>query len=386
MALLTRGELRKLIEAHERPCVSLYIPTERAGRRTRENPIRFKNVVNAARDALEQSGLRTAEVEDLLAPARELIQDSDFWRHQADGLAAFAGPGRFFSYRLPLHVEELSVVGEHFHIKPLLPFFSRDGRFYVLALSQNAVRVLEGTHWSVRHLDVRGMPRDLAEALRFDVQERHLQFHTGTGAVRAGGTHAAVFHGQGVGTDDDKVRIREYFRQIDAALHDILREEKAPLVLAGAESLLPIYRRANSYPHLVDEGIKGNPDRLSEQKLHDKAWPIVEPIFMAAQQEAAELVEQAMGTERASSDLEEVVQAAHHGRIHTLFVPLGIHCWGSYDEASDEVLVHEEGEVGDEDLFDQAAALAMLHGGTVYAVEPDGMPGEAAKVAALFRY
>ena len=216
MALLTRGELRKLIEAHERPCVSLYIPTERAGRRTRENPIRFKNVVNAARDALEQSGLRTAEVEDLLAPARELIQDSDFWRHQADGLAAFAGPGRFFSYRLPLHVEELSVVGEHFHIKPLLPFFSRDGRFYVLALSQNAVRVLEGTHWSVRHLDVRGMPRDLAEALRFDVQERHLQFHTGTGAVRAGGTHAAVFHGQGVGTDDDKVRIREYFRQIDA--------------------------------------------------------------------------------------------------------------------------------------------------------------------------
>jgi hypothetical protein len=30
-------------------------------------------------------------------------------------------------------------------------------------------------------------------------------------------------------------------------------------VLAGVEYLLPIYREANTYPHLLAEGIHGNP-------------------------------------------------------------------------------------------------------------------------------
>ncbi len=386
MALLTGEALEKLIDAHGGLCVSLYIPTERAGSQTRQNPIRFKNALYAARDALEGRGMQRREVEQFLAPARELLEDSDFWQQQADGLAAFVAPGLFSSYRLPLEVEQLSAVGEHFHIKPLLPFFSRDGRFYILALSQNAVRVLEGTHWSVRHLDVRGMPASLAEALRFDVREKHLQFHTGTGQTRGGGTGAAIFHGQGVPKDDEQDRIREYFRQIDAALHEALGGQQAPLVLAGAESMLPIYRKANSYPHLVEHAVRGNPDRLNEQELHDRAWPIVEPVFMQAQREAAGFLEAALGTERASTELKQAVPAAHHGRVDTLFVALGVHRWGSYDADSDAVTEHAEGEVGDEDLLDQAAAQVLVHRGAVYAVEQEEMPGDGYDVAALLRY
>lgn len=33
-----------------------------------------------------------------------------------------------------------------------------------------------------------------------------------------------------------------------------------PLVLAGVEYLLPIYRRANTYPYLLDGGVTGNPE------------------------------------------------------------------------------------------------------------------------------
>jgi hypothetical protein len=41
------------------------------------------------------------------------------------------------------------VVTDRFHIKPLLPLLSGDGRFYVLALSQSEVRLLQGTRYSV---------------------------------------------------------------------------------------------------------------------------------------------------------------------------------------------------------------------------------------------
>jgi hypothetical protein len=51
------------------------------------------------------------------------------------------------SYRLPLPFEQLVVISDDFHLKPPLPFFASDGRFYILALSQNQVRLLEGIRY-----------------------------------------------------------------------------------------------------------------------------------------------------------------------------------------------------------------------------------------------
>ena len=41
-----------------------------------------------------------------------------------------------------------------------------DGIFYVLALSQNEVRLLQATRHSVREIDLTGVPQSMAEALR----------------------------------------------------------------------------------------------------------------------------------------------------------------------------------------------------------------------------
>jgi hypothetical protein len=58
----------------------------------------------------------------------------------------FSAPDVFRHYRLPFPFQEFVVVTERFHVKPLLPLLSGDGQFYLLALSQNGVRVLQGTH------------------------------------------------------------------------------------------------------------------------------------------------------------------------------------------------------------------------------------------------
>ena len=44
-----------------------------------------------------------------------------------------------------LHFDELMVVAPGFHVMPLLALLTGDGLFYVLALSQNQVRLLAGT-------------------------------------------------------------------------------------------------------------------------------------------------------------------------------------------------------------------------------------------------
>ncbi|MCE2703319.1 MAG: hypothetical protein LW859_39355 [Anabaena sp. 49633_E8] len=55
---------------------------------------------------------------------------------------------------------------------------------------------------------------------------------------------------------------------VDSALHKKLRGEKAPLILAGVEYLLPIYRQANTYPYLAETGITGNAEILKMQELN----------------------------------------------------------------------------------------------------------------------
>jgi hypothetical protein len=49
------------------------------------------------------------------------------------------------------------------------------------------------------------------------------------------------------------------------------------------------------------------------------------------------------------------------------------------------ICLHEEAELGDQDLLDFAAVHTLLNGGTVYAVEPGRVP-DGALLVAIFRY
>jgi len=387
MDLVTRDDLRTLVETAGEPCVSIYMPTHRMGRETQQDPIRLKNLLEQARGQLRASDIDVLAARELLAPAEKLLSSGLFWQHQSCGLALFIASGVFHRYRLPLEFEPLALVGERFHVKPLLPFFSANGRFYVLALSQGEVRLFQGTAYTASEIDLDQAPGGLAEALRYDDPEKQLQFHTSTRTPGAVGDRPATYHGQGVSQDDQKTNLLRYFNKVDQGVYPLLRDERAPLVLAGVEYLLPIYRQANTYPHLVDEAILGNPETLSAADLHRRAREIVQPLSEDEVRQARERYRAlaGVGDEQALSDPETVVAAAYYGRIDTLFVALERHLWGTFDVPSNTMQVHKERQTGDVDLLDLAAEQALLHDGTVYAVQPGEMPGKA-RVAALLRY
>lgn len=383
MKQLSRGELEALMQRREGPCVSLYAPMVKAGPETQQNAIRFKNLVRKASDLLAAHGLSPKQAEALLAPAVDLLDDTPFWQHQSDGLAMFLTDGFSRYYRVPVEVRELALVEDRFHLKPLLPMLSGDGRFYVLALSQKRARLLEATRHSVREIDLGDLPTSLDEAVGYEVEETHIQYHTGTKTARAG--DSPVYHGQGGGEDDAKVEIRKFFGLLDRGVSALIGDKSAPLVLAGVEFLFPIYRQASSYPELVEGGISGNPDELTAEELHERAWPVVEPVFTRSQESAADRYGELAGTGHASSQLEEVVTAAADGRVETLFVALGTRRWGSFDPEGRRVELADHDGPGHEDLVDFAAIQTLLKGGRVFAVPPEQVP-EQAPVAAVYRY
>ncbi|MBI4181107.1 MAG: hypothetical protein HY528_04175, partial [Chloroflexi bacterium] len=253
MDKLSRDELKILLEKQSGAggSVSLFMPTYKSGSEIRQNPVRLKNLLHKAEEHLAAVLPRSVEARRFLMPVQQLLSDKLFWQHPGDGLAIFLSQDVFRHYFLPLNFEELVVVGNRFHIKPLLPLFSGDGRFYVLALSQNDVKLLQGTRYGTKEIDLAGIvPQSLAKVLKYDGPERTLQSHAGAPGK---GRESSVFHGQGLG-DVAKKNILGYFQKIDKGLHhEILKEENAPLIVAGVNYLHPIYKEANTYQHLFDK-------------------------------------------------------------------------------------------------------------------------------------
>lgn len=378
MELLRSEQLRSLLEDAAGPCVSIFLPTHRRGVQTKQGAIRLKNLLKDAEKQLSAHNLRAAETRELLDQAQKLCENTGFWQYQSDGLALFSSREKFLYFRLPLQFEELLVVTDRFHVKPLMRMFTEDGRFYLLTLSKNDVRFFQCTRYGVRETPLpAGTPKSLGELSQLAGIERQLQVHSAGVSTK--------LHGHGARTQDSKQELLEFFRLIDKGVREVVRDDRAPLVLAGVEYLFPVYREANAHPQLISAGVPGNPEGRRPEDLQADAWRVVEPHLLKTRREAASRFEEYADTARASNDPEEVVPAACQGRVEQLFAAVGRQQWGSFNSETQKVSISSEHQLGDQDLLDLAAIQAFLHGGAVYAVDPSEVPG-GGTLAAVFRY
>lgn len=397
MSLLPRKDIEPLLRTSGGPCVSIFLPTFRAGGERVQNPIRLKNVLRGLTERLEKDwGMRSPEADEFLAPVTRLLDDNSFWLHQSDGLALFRSPDLFKTFQLPVKMNELAVVERRFHLKPLLPLLSGDGdgHFYILALSQKSIRLMSGSRFGIQEIDLKkhGVPTNF-EAELGDLERLPTQFQPGGSSKSphrfSMGKGAPVFAAHGTAEDDFDADLRNFFERFDDALGRLDIERKAPVVLAGVEYLLPIYRdAATTLQHICEEALTGNVDLVKPDDLHAKAWEIVEPVFLAERRKAAERFGELIGTGRSSSDLNEILPAAHEGRVESLFVARGVRVWGKYrnDARNVEFQLAQEGQRnGNEDLLDLAAVQTYLHSGKVFVVDQQDVPDGRA-VAAVFRY
>lgn len=383
MAFFTRNQLRELIETRSSECVSIYLPTHRAAPDSHENPIRFSNLLGQAEHQLRDAGLKSATVKALLEPAAALKGDTHFWTHQRDGLAVFVAEDFFRTFRLPRSFREKAAVDDHFHVAPLLPALQNNGRFHVLAVSQKSCRLFSGDRDQFEELVVESLPDDLKSALGWS-RERQLNLHSMQHRPHhRSGDDTAMYHGH-----DDETKhqadLAAYFRKVDAALKKALNGDDAPVVFAGVESSFPAYCDVSSLKQLVDTPLTGNPDDLSEQELHRKAWAIVEPLFLASQQERLDAYRGREVHGTATDDLPTILSAARDGLVETLLVRAGASQWGTFSDESGSTIQNNVQQDGDVDLIDLATLRTLSTGGEVLVFETDELPNECA-VAALLR-
>lgn len=386
LEIVTRAELRSLLEDSRTPALSISHPTERIAVEPEQNSLRLKNLLPEAERRLLEHGLRKPEAQELLEPLRHLLHDGEFWRHQLDGVVFFVAPGFFRHYRLPYRVEETVVVGDRFHTKNLLLALA-DGHYYILSLSQSSVRFVRATKWGAEEIDLSGLgiPRSIDEALQYDDLQKPEMSHHPSAPERGTLGQRHQFHGHGDVGEEQKTMIRRYFSGVERGLSKLLATENAPLVLVGVQYLHPLYRFASDYRNIAEKGLEGNFDHLTPGELQERTWPLVQPQFYKQLQDAKERFLSLVTRGQGSTDLAAILEAAYAGRVDSLFVLKGEQVWGTFDPTGGGMQVKEEPRKGDVDLIDLACSLSLTREGKVYMCEIADMPVHA-KIAALYRF
>ena len=301
-----------------------------------------------------------------------------FWAHPAEGLVLLGDHGGVRRYWVPEPMPEIAVVGRTRYIKPLLPLLAGDGSFYVLELHQGGVRLHQGSRFGLREIPLHVVPASAKELShdsgdRRDVEGRSVS-HGGGGTIWFGGAHE----------EGTKERAERYFRVVDTAVLEQLHGSNAPLVLAGLEWLIPLYKEANRHPHLIDEGVPIDTASLEVHELHRRTWAIVQPTFARGQRQTEERHAALRGTGRSAKILSDVLVLAAAGRVESLLIANDREHWGTCTGDMSQVVQHASRQPGDEELINLAAVTALRMGSQVFAVPSAGIGGD--DVTAVLRY
>lgn len=369
--LPTRPEIERLVAHRERFCVSIYLPTTPLSQEAEADRIALDNLIGEAETQLAAAApdraarLRSAEQVEHL---REIVDDDAFWGVQARSLAVLATPTRTLTFRLANRLQATVEVADRFHLKPLLRAVTMRHEAFVLAISQDAARLVEVTaDLAPARVAVPDLPRDLSDAV-------------GRGSLASRSPRGRI-----QGSEGKKVRMAQYARAVDQALRQFLAGRDEPLILAATSPLDDIVRAHSTYPHLVGAAIRGNPDATSDHELAQAARPILADLHRDEVRTFAELFEARARAGRTTTDIAHAAKAATWGAVAALAVDMDTSIPGTIDDDDGSVTFAADASADTHGVVDEIAGRVLTAGGRVLALRRDEIPG-GGELAAVLRY
>lgn len=382
---LVKEDIEKLKAVRQEYCISIFIPTHRAGEKVmqQQNALSLKNELKFVKNKLRQKDMHADAITDLLEPIHKLIDDSSFWRNQSDGLAIFIANGFFEKYTLPVHFEEFHYISDAFYLKPLMPMFVGDGNFYLMLLERRNVKLYECTRHSFTEFIIDDLiPESKRDRVGYDYEEKNLQFRTSQA-----GSGQALYHGQEAATGKRKNEIKKYFRAINDGIHPLIQENDFPMLVVAQDFLFDIYKDVNSYSNLMENSLNVDFDDTDIFEIHEMAWEIMAPVFDQKRKDKIAQFVEVEGSGQTAIGIDRIVPAAIQGKIDSLFCENLEDILGVLNMENNNIIAKPSEEDDHTiSLMNVAAINTFLNGGDVYLLEKDDMPNPNSRINALYRY
>ncbi|GAA1442999.1 baeRF8 domain-containing protein [Leifsonia poae] len=362
----TKADIERIAAFREPGCVSIYLPTGTVPAEADRARIELKNHLAQAVKHLEDDGIPKTRIAAIAHEGESILEDRDFWRYQSRSLAVFLNGEVSETFRLPNRLGSSCDVSDRFYVKPLLRAVTFPQTALVLALAGNSVRLIRvSPEAPATTVDVPGMPRDVASAVGLS----SVSGRTADGRIQ--------------GSEGQKVRLLEYVQAIDRALRPMLANSTEPLILAAAEPLIGIFRGANSYQHLVDQVIAGNPEEKTDEELAQAARLVLDAVYAKKIAALKEDFEARIAAGTALVDLSDIARAATYGAVEALIVDIEQRVPGTLDDETGAITLDAEDSPGNYGVVDEILRRSLASKAKIYALRAEDVPGGGVAAAAV---
>lgn len=369
--------------------VSILLPIATEPPQSNKNASRLKNQYQDALEKLMENGLQKDKAVDFLRPVEALLEEPKSLLRPAEALALYIDESSASLVELPYAVDSQVTVGNRVIVKPLLPLLQHDSDFKIACLNRGEIKIYKGTRMGLTEVHIPDMPTALSEVAQFDDPQKSMQHHTAkTGAAkgRPGSSPVAQMHGQGLPADMEKSQNERLFRDVANAVKKHFANDRSPLILFGVDENLGLFRSAIDWGEHTIFSVHHDPKEWSKAEIHRRATKELMPYWEKQIADKVERLEQAYSKNSGVFDTGECALAAANGRVEMACVASDQAEPGICEPETMKVEFVEAPAAGcAHDLLDTIAYETILHGGEVFVLPADKVPGPG-NVAATVRF
>lgn len=348
--------IRELLERKSPVMVSLYMPTYRTSPDREQNTVRFRNLLEEVKSQID------GDSANLISELEELGSDTEFWQDVKEGLAIFVYDQGMEAIKLAVDLPERVVVGDRFHILPLINYFDIFTEYYLLDLSKD--------RFSLNHFDSEGIyPVQLDDVeTRFDelFDDRDVK----DGNLNRTDGAANNLHGHQTRSNIEEKETEKFMRHIGSALGPYVKAgapDALPLIVFGTTENISAFKKYTKNQvdvfMFIDKPLSSMDEKEAIQALRKNLLP----PFIQSVEEEVENLEISLGQDDQGSDnASRIGKEAEQGRIKTL-------------------LIRKDDQDIDPVQLDKLVADVILASGDVVTVDENYVPFPRG-IGAIYRY
>ena len=333
--------LKKFKDVVSENCITIIMNTHRTKPDYLTDGTRLKNLIKEAENKIQAiAGKQDAAI--LIDRLNDLANKIDH-SHNLESLILFVNKEIADYTRLPIAVEDRTVVDRTFVTRDLVRAMHQETSYYVLVLSQEKVRLIEATNDKV--VAEVGVPFPIIND----------QFDTTEWVDKSNMSR-------------QRNLLTEFFNQVDKDVNKIRNNNPLPVLICSVEenynAYLKIADRKNS---ILDIFLNKNRIDKKDHAIVTEAWKIVQEYIIKRNNARKVELKEAVSANQFLADTNEIWRAIDQGRIQTLFIEQGLFQPAVMKEGViTYVSDNERNNKGViEDIYDEMIERNMILGGDV---------------------
>ncbi|MFP5384590.1 MAG: hypothetical protein ACLGHN_00830 [Bacteriovoracia bacterium] len=256
-------------------------------------------------------------------------------------------------------VETYSIIGQTFHVRPILEEVFINPEFLLVNISLYDVKVFQG---DFQHLEViqqyefDQLPPDFADSSRL-YAPKHL------GLI----PYKSILA----------------LKTIAQKVKDFTLYQSLPVVITGLDEMKEIFLRyfgdsAGIYGHFQEDFFEKTCSEILEKSKKFK--PAITDYYSS---QLKERIKRMMKSRRILTDLSEIIKATYEGKVIHLVLPVEQKVWGKINPETGEFHIHKKAGKTSVDILNEIAEEVMRQGGKIQIMKPHFFPRDSVVLAVI---